>query len=75
MTNSKFGDLIKQARKPENQISTQPDAPPDPDVNLSIKVKLSQRAHWASQAKLHNLTITQVIIDALNQRFGTPPSS
>ena len=75
MTNSKFGDLIKQARKPENQISPRPDAPPDPDVNLSIKVKLSQRAHWASQAKLHNLTITQVIIDALNQRFGTPPSS
>lgn len=79
----KYGDLIKQARNTDNQLASKPEIQEtriptvplleDPDVNLSIKVKRSQRAHWGAEAKRRGLTITEVITQALNDRFGIPP--
>lgn len=70
---SRYGDLIKKARKPENQ---RPDSSPqtelNPDVNLSVKVPLAWRRHWAAEAKRQGVTLTSVIVDALKTRFGEP---
>ncbi len=73
---SKYGALIKQARKPENQKTSKPDAvqgtDPESDVNLSIKVPRARRQHWAAEAKRQGTTLTAVITEALSQRFGDP---
>jgi hypothetical protein len=68
------------AEKPANQISGKPlsqqDGKPDErveEVNLSIKVPKTLRRHWVSEAKRADTTITAVIIEALKNRFGTPP--
>ena len=42
------------------------------DVNLSIKVPLTLRQHWAAEAKREGTTLTAVIMDALTKRFGGP---
>ena len=83
---SKYGDLIKKAREPESQIIepeltrepenqiTIPDLPTvsEPEVNLCVKVPKSLRQHWAAEAKRNGTTMTAVIIDALNAKFGKP---
>ena len=51
MQGSKYGDLIKQARQPENQNSGPSQVPQERVVNLSIKVPESSRRHWGSEAK------------------------
>lgn len=78
----KYGDLIKQARLPESQKSTQP--PPtdqatettleatESEVNLCVKVPISLRRHWASESKRSGVSMTSVIIEALKARFGEP---
>ena len=78
---SKYGDLIKQARSPENQKTRKP-APKKEvapvvvmsgeDVNLSIKVPLAKRRYWVAQAKLQGTTITETITEALTKKFGEP---
>jgi hypothetical protein len=54
---SKYGDLIKKAREPENQNSGKPEdhqAPQeDPEVNLCVKVPLSLRRHWGIRIKAY----------------------
>ena len=106
MTKSKYGDLIRKAREPENQEVTAPEnqlaVKPDnqidnqpveqtegdtdnqttvkPDnqterereVNLCVKVPESLRRHWAAESKRHGITMTEVIIQALKERFGSP---
>lgn len=42
------------------------------EVNLSIKVALRRRRHWASQAKLKGETLTEIITVALLERYGEP---
>jgi hypothetical protein len=76
---SKYGDLIKKAREPENQIQEpgveiQPEKAsiPEPGVNLCVKVPKNLRQHWAAEAKRNGTTMTAVIVDALNARFGKP---
>lgn len=73
---SKYGALIKQARKTENQKNRKPETAQEtnlePDVNLSIKVPRSRRQHWAAEAKRQGTTLTAVITEALSQRFGDP---
>jgi hypothetical protein len=72
----KYGDLIKKARepeshnsgKPENQKASKPDD--EPEVNLCIKVPLSLRRHWASEAKRRGVSMTRVIVAALKAEFG-----
>lgn len=78
----KYGDLIKQARKPENQKTSQA-APTDqtgetteeatePEVNLCVKVPVSLRRHWSAEAKRQGTTMTSIIVEALKAKFGEP---
>jgi hypothetical protein len=71
---SKYGELIKEARKPENQIARKPEKTNDlePEVNLSIKVAARRRRHWAAEAKRQGTTLTAAITEALSQKFGEP---
>ena len=73
---SKYGALIKEARKQESQKARKPvpsrDENTDPEVNLSIKVATSRRRHWAAEAKRRGTTLTAEIIAALSERFGEP---
>jgi hypothetical protein len=86
MAEGKFGDLIKQARKTDNQITSKPDnqitglpekqitSKPDnqKEVNLCVKVPEALRRHWAAESKRQGVTMTEIIIQALGDRFGTP---
>jgi len=82
---SKYGALIRQAKqtKPDDQITSEPDdqiaGQPEPDnqvkerqVNLCVKVPESLRKHWAIQAKIQDITMTDVMVEALTQKFGLP---
>ena len=73
---SKYGQLIKEARKQENQKARKPEVNQgnnsEQDVNLSIKVPKSRRQHWAAEAKRQGVTLTAAITEALSQRFGEP---
>jgi hypothetical protein len=72
---SKYGQLIKEARKQENKKARKPEANGDssePDVNLSIKVSAARRRHWAAEAKRKGVTLTAAITEALSERFGEP---
>ena len=81
---SKYGALIKEAknqntekpeskktRKPERQaVSIKKVEMEEREVNLSIKVPESKRRHWVSEAKKQGTSLTAVIIESLNNRFG-----
>jgi hypothetical protein len=86
---AKYGDLIKQARKPDDQITSEPEnqtgdktddqkakKPEDTGVeemvNLCVKVPKRLRSHWAAEAKRHDVTMTDVMVEALKARFGMP---
>jgi len=80
---AKYGDLIKQARKPENQLSVKPEnqiarneeepiEAQEEQVNLCVKVPKRLRSHWAAEAKRHDVTMTEVMVEALKTRFGMP---
>jgi predicted HicB family RNase H-like nuclease len=73
---SKYGQLIKEARKTENQKTRKPEpekgSDSDIEVNLSIKVPKSRRQHWAAEAKRQGTTLTAAITQALSERFGEP---
>ena len=83
MNNGKYGDLIKKARKPDNQESVKPDnqitSKPEvmdevveQEVNLCVKVPISLRRHWSAEAKRTGVTMTTVIVEALKTKFGEP---
>lgn len=72
MRGGKYGDLIKQARKPESHNAGQVEDTPEKMVNLSIKVPMSLRRHWVSEAKRRGTTLTAVIMESLSDRFGRP---
>ncbi len=83
MSNGKYGDLIKKARKQENQQAEKPDnqetmqpeatdEAAEPEVNLCVKVPVSLRRHWAAESKRTGVTMTSVIIEALTAQFGKP---
>lgn len=82
---SKYGDLIRQARKPDNQKTIKPDnkaksdfletlseVKPEREVNLCVKVPESLRRHWAAESKRQGVTMTAVIVEALMTKFGEP---
>ncbi|HYX72814.1 MAG TPA: hypothetical protein VE732_08585 [Nitrososphaera sp.] len=72
---SKYGQLIKEARKQENKKARKPETNGDSserDVNLSIKVSAARRRHWAAEAKRRGMTLTATITEALSERFGEP---
>ena len=41
-------------------------------VNITIKVPRKHRQFWTSRAKLEGLTMTEVLVEALSERFGLP---
>lgn len=73
---SKYGALIKEARKTESKKTRKPESEQrtdsEPEVNLSIKVPKSRRQHWAAEAKRQGTTLTAAIMQALSERFGEP---
>jgi hypothetical protein len=71
---SKYGQLIKEARKQESQKTRKTDdvIAPKQEVNLSIKVAAARRRHWAAEAKRQGVTLTAVITEALSKQFGEP---
>jgi predicted HicB family RNase H-like nuclease len=72
---SKYGALIKEARKTENKKTRKPEPEErtqEEEVNLSIKVAKSRRQHWAAEAKRQGVTLTATITEALTKRFGEP---
>ena len=80
----KFGirDVIKKGKegnKPDNQKSGKQDnqikevkTEAEKMVNLCVKVPKSLRQHWAAEAKRQGITMTEVITEALSQKFGKP---
>ncbi|AFZ15568.1 hypothetical protein Cri9333_4798 (plasmid) [Crinalium epipsammum PCC 9333] len=69
------GDPENQnAIKQENQLAVKPDNQNEREreVNLCVKVPESLRRHWAAESKRHGITMTEVIIQALKERFGSP---
>jgi predicted HicB family RNase H-like nuclease len=73
---SKYGALIKEARKQDSKKAKKQGAEEgtyvEEEVNLSIKVAKSRRQHWAAEAKRQGTSLTAVIIEALSARFGEP---
>lgn len=73
---SKYGALIKEARKRDPKRAKRQEAEQSADseeeVNLSIKVAKSLRQHWAAEAKRHGTTLKAAISEALGARFGEP---
>ena len=70
------GEVANQGHKFNNQQSGLPDNQtnqhPDEEVNLCVKVPKSLRRHWAAEAKRHGITMTEVMTEALIQKFGKP---
>lgn len=56
--------------KPDNQATKKPEK----QVNLCVKVPESWRRHWAAHSKLQGITMTDVMVEALSQKFGLPDS-
>lgn len=44
----------------------------DSPVNITIKVPRNLRQYWTSRCKLEGVTMTQVLVEALIERFGKP---
>ena len=80
---SGYGEIIKKGRatekeeKSQQEVNTESgktikhDSGNDP-VNITIKVPRRMRQYWTSQCKLEGVTMTEVLTQALEQRFGVP---
>ena len=80
---SGYKDIIKKGRdeekskqsKSQKAVNTESgktiknDRGNDP-VNITIKVPRKFRQYWTSQCKLEGVTMTEVLIEALEKRFG-----
>jgi hypothetical protein len=63
---------IQSTIKPDNQITRKPENQKEREVNLCVKVPEPLRRHWAAEAKRQGITMTEVMVEALLQRFGKP---
>ena len=70
---SKYSHIFKEARKDVNQNTIKPEETLEAMVNLCVKVPLTLRRHWAGESKKRGISMTDVIIEALNNEFGEPP--
>lgn len=77
----KYGRVIDEAKGSQSQKASEPECqhsgiPENQnarrDVNLSVKVPEHLRRHWAAEAKRRGVTLTAVIVEALEARFGRP---
>ena len=66
-----MSDLQQQS---ESQMADRATGTPQKarEVNLGCKVPEPWRRHWAAEAKRAGVTMTEVIIQALTDRFGKP---
>lgn len=72
LENEKSGnDEIQKGREMEIQKDGKKDDKQKP-VNLGIKVAERRRRFWVGQAKLQGITISEIIISALVEKFGEP---
>ena len=64
----------QETGKPDSQIARQPEIEvvKEKEVNLCVKVPESLRRHWAAESKREGITMTEVIVQALEARFGRP---
>ena len=64
----------QETRQPDKQIAALTQGIPEPEVevNLCVKVPVSLRRHWSAEAKRQGTTMTAVIIEALEAKFGKP---
>lgn len=73
---SKYGALIKEARKQDPNATKRQEMAQSTDseeeVNLSIRIAKSLRQHWAAEAKRQGTTLKAAISEALGVRFGKP---
>ena len=60
--------MNKQIKKP----TSIPETTEEKQANLCIKVPLSWRQWWVAHSKLQGVTMTDVIIEALAEKFGVP---
>jgi hypothetical protein len=81
---SKFGAIIENAKnqkeentdlqkavKPESSKTRKPEIQKkDESVNLTIKVPASKRRHWVAESKRQGTSVTAIIIEALEKKFG-----
>ena len=78
---SGYGDIIKKGREEEKQQKSQKEVNTasgkvvkndsgNIPVNITIKVPKKSRQYWTSQCKLEGVTMTQVLVEALEKRFG-----
>lgn len=65
---------VQPDSKPDNQKTSEPESKKEREVNLCVKVPESLRRHWAAEAKRQGITMTEVMVEALVQRFGKPDS-
>ena len=73
MSKGKYGNIINEARKQENQKTRKEEISPNEDlVNLGVKVPITWRRHWAAESKRQGVSMTSVIVEALTDRFGKP---
>lgn len=79
---SGYRDIIKKGREEEHKEDTvgkevnteigKEVKDDDKPVNITIKVPRKSRQYWTSQCKLQGVTMTEVIVKALTERFGQP---
>ena len=76
---SKYKDVFNAKKKLEEKDDGNPEIQKsrnktgtEKQVNLGIKIDESRRRHWVGQAKLQGITISEVIVEALNKKFGEP---
>lgn len=80
---SGYKDIIKKGRdeektkqgKRQKAVNTESGKTINKDsgndsVNITIKVPRKSRQYWTSQCKLEGVTMTEVLVEALEKRFG-----
>lgn len=64
----------QKTSEPESKKVSEPEIKPvkEREVNLCVKVPESLRRHWAAESKRQGVTMTEVMVAALEARFGRP---
>ena len=66
----KTEEVVLSPESQNVQLKTAPGKVVEEMVNLSIRVPKRLRMHWVAEAKRSDTSLTAVITEALNARFG-----
>ncbi|HCV03277.1 MAG: hypothetical protein CMD81_08120 [Gammaproteobacteria bacterium] len=69
---SSFKAVLQQANRIKSG-ETLNEQPPE-YANMTIRVLKENRAHWQASAKREGITITDIIVECLTERYGTSDS-